>query len=100
MGIPFLAKGPITDVAQKLQVKLNNLSRVPWNWLKLPNNTKLFSFMHRLRKEVMGLKVLKNAILIMRKARLEKFLGCNGAVVVAAAGVSAIASMLKDSVGR
>ena len=29
LGIPFSAKGPIVDVAEKLQVKLNNLGRAP-----------------------------------------------------------------------
>ena len=29
LGVPFSAKGPITDVAEKLQMKLNNLSRAP-----------------------------------------------------------------------
>jgi hypothetical protein len=68
-------------------------------WLKMPKDTNDFFIHAPVIEGGLGVAVLKNAIPLMRKSRLEKLLGSNDPAVAAIAGSSFVADMLRsDSV--
>ncbi|CAB4020586.1 reverse transcriptase [Paramuricea clavata] len=66
-------------------------------WLKLPENKNDFFIHAPVIEGGLGVAVLKNAILLMWKSRLEKLLGSSDPAVAAVAGTSFVADMLRSN---
>ena len=65
-------------------------------WLKMPMDTNDFFIHAPVIEGGLGVAVLKNAITLMQKSRLEKLLGSSDPAVAAVAGTSFVADMLRS----